>query len=378
MYSADITFALTGDPKKNSRALRQLGLLSDLGLHILVFGLGHPGRRNDLSIQNTKLQYLPIPGAKGPRFFFCAHRQFSSALRNVISKVYHASDLYTLPAMHQAARRHQAHLVFDSRELYTHLPATVGRPWVRAAWSLLQHRYIRQADCVYTVSERIAQHLKKHFHIHSVHVMHNVPGPQTAPATTVSLHADLNLPPETRIILHQGNLQKHRGIPMMVESMRWVDGAVLIFMGTGPYRSRVKSLVNRLDLDSKIRFMDPVPPDQLLPVTASADIGLTFLEDCCLNHRYALPNKLFEYLAAGVPVIASDLPEIAQIIKRFHVGCVVAPGDAKALGNALHHAVHHEELRQTWASNTSRVQEFFNFTLESEHFLAPYRRLLSP
>ena len=375
MYSADVTFAMTGDPKKNSRALRQLGLLSDLGLRILVLGLRDSPGCGDLTIQNAKLQYIPRPRGKGPRFFFGAHQQFSSALRNVTSRVYHASDLYTLPAMHHAANREHAYLVFDSRELYTHLPATVGRPWVRAAWGIIQHRYIRRADCVYTVSESIAQHLKKYFQLHDVHVMHNVPEPRTITGAD-SLREHLNLPSGIKILLHQGNLQKHRGIPMMVESMRWTDGAVLVFMGTGPCRTEAEQLAKCLELDSRIRFMDPVSPDQLLPMTASADLGLTFLEDCCLNHRYALPNKLFEYLAAGVPVIASDLPEIAQIIKRFDVGCVVPAGDARALGHALHHAVHHTELRQTWASNTSRVQDFFNFTLESDHFTTPYRRLM--
>ena len=127
---------------------------------------------------------------------------------------------------------------------------------------------------------------------------------------------------------------------------------------------------------SKVQFTDPVPPNQLLSVTASADIGLTFLEDCCLNHKYALPNKLFEYLAAGVPVIASDLPEIAQVIHQFDVGCVVPSGDVQALGTALDHAIKNTELRQKWASNTSRVQEFFNFETESKRFLDPYQLLL--
>ena len=97
---------------------------------------------------------------------------------------------------------------------------------------------------------------------------------------------------------------------MMVEAMLHTDNAVLVFMGHGPMRSDTEQLVENLGLQSKVRFIDPVPPEKLLSVTASADLGLTFLEDCCLNHRYALPNKLFEYLAAGVPVIASDLPEI--------------------------------------------------------------------
>ncbi|MXW13420.1 MAG: glycosyltransferase family 4 protein [Rhodothermaceae bacterium] len=374
--SVDVVFALTGDPKTNSRALRQLHLLSKLNLSILVLGLGNSSGKGDLNIENASLRYLPKPAGKGPRFFWRVHQLFDSVLRNVRSTVYHASDLYTLPAMHRAASRHQAHLVFDSRELYTHLPASIRRPWVGATWKAIQRLYIRRADCVYTVSESIAQHLQKHFRLNTVHLMRNVPRPQSLVPKN-SLREHLDLPSDAKIVLHQGNLQQHRGGAAMVEAMQYTDNAVLVFMGGGPLKPEIQRRVNESKLGSKIRFMDAVPPDQLLSFTASADIGLTFLEDCCLNHRYALPNKLFEYLAAGIPVIASSLPEIAQIIERFDVGCVVPSGDAKALGNALDHAINNPELRQKWSRNTPHVQEFFNFATESEHFLAPYRQLVN-
>ena len=373
--SVDVTFALTGDPKINSRALRQLNLLSDLGVRILVLGLGHAPSISDLNIRNVTLQYLPRPAGEGVGLFQEIHQQFQLALHDVVSSVYHASDLYALPAMHRIAKQQQAKLVFDSRELYTHLPATVGRPWVKITWSILLYLYARRADCVYTVSESIAQHLRKYFRLNTVHVMRNVPGPHSITSSNY-LRKQLNLTPDTKIILHQGNMQEHRGIFTMIKAMFSVENAVLVFMGDGPSKAGAEKAVWAMNLGHKIRFIDPVPPDQLLSVTASADIGLTLLEDCCLNHRYALPNKLFEYLAAGVPVIASDLPEITQIIEKFDVGCVVPSGDDEALESTLNYALRDEELRQTWASNTSHVQEFFNFETESKRFITPYRSLL--
>lgn len=372
----DVVFALTGDPKNNSRALRQLHLLSELDLRILVLGLGDPSGECDLNIPNATLKYLPHPAGSGPKFFWRTHQQFKSVLGNVQASVYHASDLYTLPAMHGAAVREQSRLVFDSRELYTHLPATIRRPWVRATWKSVQHRYIRRADCIYTVSDSIAQHLLKHNPINTVHVMHNVPKPQ-ASASNSSLRQQLDLPPNVKIVLHQGNLQRHRGVAAMVEAMHYIERCVLVFLGGGPLKAEAHQLVSQLNLDSKIRFMDPVPPDQLLGLTASADLGLVFLEDCCLNHRYALPNKLFEYLSAGIPIIASNLPEIAKIITQFKVGCVVQAGDAEALGNAINDAFNDPKQCQIWARNTPLVQEFFNFAIESNHFITPYLHLLN-
>lgn len=374
--SVDVTFALTGDPKINSRALRQLKLLSDLDLSIRVLGLGSASATCDLNLANVTLEYLPRPIERGPRFFWQVHRQLMAALRNVTSRIFHASDLYTLPALHWAAARQQVPVVFDSRELYTHLPAAVRRPWIGATWKILQQIYIRRAHCIYTVSGSIAAHLEKQYGLSTVHVMRNVPGPQHS-MPGPCLRTRLDLPPETKLILHQGNLQPHRGISTMISAMRSVEQAVLVFLGGGPLRSQAKQLVQDLNLESKVHFLDAVAPDQLLSVTASADLGLILLDDCCLNHQYALPNKLFEYLSAGVPVIASDLFEITRILQRFDVGCVVPSGDVAALETALRHAVKEDALRQKWAQNTSRVQEFYNFVRESEHFLAPYRRLIN-
>ncbi len=375
-HSVDIAFALTGDPRANSRALRQLGLLSELGLKVLVLGLGTPVGMTRMNIKDVTLICLPRPPGSGPRFFWRNHRQFKSALKYIKSTVYHASDLYTLPAMRQAADRHHARLVFDARELYTHVPSTTRRPWVRTTWEVIQHLHIHRANCVYTVSESIARHLQKTHNVQDICLMRNIPAPQAATSSR-SLRERLALPPNVTIILHQGNLQKHRGATMMVEAMLHTDNAVLVFMGRGPLRSDIEHLVQNLELQSKVRFIDPVPPEKLLAVTASADLGLTFLEDCCLNHRYALPNKLFEYLAAGVPVIACDLPEISQIIQRFSVGCVVPPGNTKALATALNRAVSNTELRQKWVTNTHDVQKVFNFAAESERFIAAYLPLLN-
>ena len=374
--SVDIAFALTGDPRVNSRAVRQLRLLSELGLKILVLGLGTPVGVANMNIKDVTLMCLPRPPGSGPQFFWRNHRQFKSALKQVKSKVYHASDLYTLPAMRQAADRHHARLVFDARELYTHLPSATRRPWVRTTWEVIQHMHIHRANCVYTVSESIAHHLKKKHNAQNVCLMRNIPAPQAA-ASTRTLRERLALPPDVTIILHQGNLQKHRGATMMVEAMLHTENAVLVFMGHGPLRPDTEHLVQNLGLQSKVRFIDPVPPEKLLSVTASADLGLTFLEDCCLNHRYALPNKLFEYIAAGVPVVASDLPEISQIIQRFNVGCVVPAGNSRALAAAFNRAVSDTELRHSWVANTPDVQKVFNFTTESERFIAAYLPLLN-
>ncbi len=154
----DVVFALVGDVRASSRALRQLRALADLGCHVdaLTFG---PEPVPDEVADGVRLHVLPRPSGRGPLFFWQAHRLF---LREALARpasVYHASDLYVLPALAAAARRHDARLLLDARELYPHVDATAGKPWARWAWSAVEHRFLPRTDAVLTVNDSIADRM---------------------------------------------------------------------------------------------------------------------------------------------------------------------------------------------------------------------------
>ncbi|MEX1055509.1 MAG: glycosyltransferase, partial [Rhodothermales bacterium] len=136
------------------------------------------------------------------------------------------------------------------------------------------------------------------------------------------------------------------------------------------------ALARGLGIRDRIRFIEPVPPDELLSYTASADIGVTLLEDVCLNHRFALPNKLFEYLVAGIPVVASDIPEVRRIVRGFDVGLVVDPQNREDLVAALRQSTIDKTLREKWRRNIPKVLETFNSERTSQDFLRVYDDLL--
>jgi glycosyltransferase involved in cell wall biosynthesis len=119
-----------------------------------------------------------------------------------------------------------------------------------------------------------------------------------------------------------------------------------------------------------------VPYDKLLPITATADVGLTMLEDICLNHRFALPNKLFEYLMAGLPVLGSDLPEISGVIHSFDVGLTVDPENRVNLVNALRRMVEREDERDEWAARSADVFNSFNWENSARNMVSHYALLL--
>jgi glycosyltransferase involved in cell wall biosynthesis len=150
----------------------------------------------------------------------------------------------------------------------------------------------------------------------------------------------------------------------------------LIFLGYGPERETLEHLTRRLGLEDRVLFLDPVAPDEVLAYTAGATIGVTLLEDTCLNHRYALPNKLFDYLMAGVPVLASDLPELRTLVQGYNVGKTADSSDPDDVARALMEMLGSETDRNTWIRNAERLCETFNWENASQRFTKAFRRLI--
>ena len=372
--SVAVAFALTGDVYSNSRAIKQLRLLRSLGADVSVFFFPQSNNTYRFPV-DVKLIPLPRPSGSGPSFFRAVHQTFLKALQEVPARVFHASDLYSLAALRHAARKHRGALVYDARELYPYVASTAGRPWVRAYWKWTERRNIRFADAVFTVSDSIARKLQLSYRIPLPPVLHNVP-PDQQPLPSNSIRKRANVDDTKVLILHQGNIQKSRGCLLLADAMRDVRGAVLVFMGAGPQRSLLAEMIDRQGFSDRVRLIDPVPPEELLSVTAGADLAVTLLEDTCMNHRFALPNKLFEYLMAGVPVVASNLDEISRVVKGFDVGRLVNPSDRDNLVSTLQYCVDHPEMRAHWRRNAPHVFSEYNWSVASRRFTAVYEKLL--
>ena len=375
MSTPDVLFALTGDVRTNSRALKQLRVLVGLGLSVEVLTFGPPAG-DEGPIPGVRLHVLEQPEGSGPAFFRAVDRRYREAALETPAHVYHASDLYVLPGLHAAARRHGGRLVYDARELYTHVASTAGRPWVRLAWRLVEGRHIRAADAVLTVSQSIADRLASRYGIDPPVVLYNVPEHQAVTPSTY-LRDATGAPPDLPILLHQGSVQKDRGCFLLADAMRDVPDALLVFLGGGPLKPVLEKHVEAHGLGDRVRLLDPVPPDALLPITASADVGITLLEDTCLNHRFALPNKLFEYLMAGLPVLASDLLEIRRVVVGHDVGLVVDPTDRTALVATLRQMSTDKDAWARWAAGAKTVFETFSWERASHRLRYIYKDLIA-
>lgn len=369
----DVVFAITGDVRRNSRALRQIRVLNEIGLNVEV--LSHGRGNSTLEKTNTRVHWLSTPKDSGPAYFWKNHQRMAALADSIHAAAYHASDLYTLPALAKAADRHGGSLIYDARELYPYVASTVRRPWARFVWKSIERRFIRKADGVITVSNSIADKLVQFYGIYPPVVMHNVP-PRPLIGSSDRLRTAIGATADTVIVLHQGQMRKHRGCERLVAAMREISGAVLVFLGNGPLRRSLAEQVQQQGTSEKVFFLDSVPPDELLAYTASADLGVTLLQNSCLNHTLALPNKLFEYLAADVPVIASNLPEIRKVVVGFNVGVSVEPMDQESLIHLLRQSITDGAIRDRWRDNIPAVFDAYSFEISAQRLRELYEVVL--
>lgn len=368
----DILFAHLGDLTASSRALRQLRALAADGFRVTALGTGplaSPESIPDAVTAHT----VAVGTGSGPRWFWSAHRAFARAVAAHPARVYLASDLFVLPALARAARRGGARLVFDSRELYAALDQSAGRPHVAAVWSAVERRFIRQADVVLTVGDAIADRLADRYGIARPVVLYNAPE-GARPTRTDALQRLLGVPDDGRtLVLYAGLFRAGRGLHTLLSAAEQVDRVRVVLIGRGDRGDALREHAARL---GDRAFVHPfVPPDRLPPLEASADVGACLYEPLTESLRLSLPNKLFEYLSAGLPVVASPLPELRRVVEAHRVGVLADPADPRAVADALRHLAE-PAVRAAYAANTGDALAAFSWTHGAPRFLRSIRPLL--
>ncbi len=320
------------DVRNDHRIVKEMETLIAAGHEVHAVGVARPGlprREVFRGIRVRRVRARPWPSPKA-RFAEYAVRAVVEALR-VRPRVIQANDLDTLFPGWVASRLLRARLVYDAHELFLETEHLLGRPRERAVWEAVERRLAPRADAVITVAPAIARELEARYALPRVHVVRNLPR-YDARADVRPLVSDRA--PDRPVLLHQGFLQKGRGLAAMVEAMRFLPAARLVFLGEGSEEPALREASRRAGVAERVLFRAPVPLDELPAHTRSADLGLVLYEGRGLNYRYALPNKLFEYIMAGVPVLASDLPEMRAVVEPRGVGRLIADPAPEAIARA--------------------------------------------
>jgi glycosyltransferase involved in cell wall biosynthesis len=328
------------------RVLREATALAEAGYAVTVVDLESGRTRPGTEWrQGVLLRHVFMPTSFARARFtrgtpLNAARMFLASLLHLLrtpATVYHAHDHAALPASALAALLRRVPLVYDAHELPLS-ETTISRwPWLLWLFDWLLALLLPRCAAVITVSQPIAATIAHRYHPRRLAVVRNIPPYQRVPRGDRLRHA-LGLVPEARIALFQGALVPPRLEPLVLAAAHLSPDDVIVLLGPihASARADLEALIAGAGAGRRVLLAPPVPYDTLLEWTASADVGLlVYPPSLSLNVRYCLPNKLFEYLMAGLPVLATGLDAVAGILSTYGVGRIVSQPTPEAIGTAL-------------------------------------------
>jgi glycosyltransferase involved in cell wall biosynthesis len=302
-----------------------------------------------------------------PLFWLNARR----ALNALSADVIHAHDLDTLWPATEVARRRGIPVVYDSHEYFIEQSGLVGRPLMRGFWSRLERRLIRNVHRTITVSESIARELRDRYRLEEVTTLRNLP-PFRSAVESRKIHQVLDLDPGLKVVLYQGGFLTDNGLAEQIEAVSTVSGAVMVLIGDGPCEAELMSIVRTRGLEKKIYFIDRVPFSDLHEYTCSADLGLCLIKGSGQSFYHSMPNKLFEYMMAGLPVLASNFPEMQAVVDESKAGRVTSPGDVQAVADTIRDMLADPMVLQKYAAAARLAAEQYCWERERSKLVQLY------
>ncbi|MCD6354804.1 MAG: glycosyltransferase [Prolixibacteraceae bacterium] len=339
-----IIVSVTNDLVADNRVHKVCTTLTSMGFDVLLLGR-YLKSKTPLKQRSYNTKRFRLLFRKGLLFYACYNLRLFLFLIFTKSDLLLSNDLDSLPANFLASRLKNKPLIYDSHEYFTEVPELINRPCVKRVWEWLEQRMVPKIKYAYTVCSSIAAIYEEKYGT-TFRVVRNVP---------VSSHlAEKNLQEERvgkKIILYQGAVNLGRGLKQAVSAMHFIDGAKLVIAGDGDLKPELEEQVKKENLEHKVEFSGRLPLEELALLTPTASVGLSVEEDFGLNYRFALPNKLFDYIQARVPVLVTNLPEMAAVVNKYQIGEVVNSLDPKQLAAKIAEVLNNAEKRKQWAKN---------------------------
>lgn len=347
-----IIISVTNDLVADNRVNKVANSLIKFGFDVLLVGRITKGSLPISRIYKTKRFRLLFN--KGAMFYACYNIRLFFFLIFTKADIFMSNDLDTLPANFLASKIRNKKLVYDSHEYFTEVPELVNRPKIKRIWERIEKYILPKIKNTYTVCGSIAGVYKEKYCI-EMKVVRNVPecNKQINPIETDYLK-ELS---KQKIILYQGAVNMGRGIEEVIEAMQYVENARFVIVGDGDVTEDAKKLVSKFYLKHKVFFIGKVPIEELVAYTQKATIGISLEKNIGLNYYYALPNKLFDYINANVPVLASRLPEIENVVKTYDIGCFIENHNPKHIAEKINFMLHSPEKMQVWKENLKKASD---------------------
>ena len=319
-----IAVLVSNDLNHDQRVLKTCATLEAEGWNPVLIGREMPESK-PLNVP-FEARRLRLPFDRGAGFYSTLQLGLLRALSRTDVDAIWANDLDTLLPAFLMARIKGLPLVYDSHEYFTEAAGLTGRPFQRGVWLMVERAIFPRLKAVITVNEGIAD---AYFNRYPRAlggrplVVRNMPRMrEKAAPSSVNWRERLGIPAEAPFLIVQGAyLDQDRGVVQAVKALQEHTAAYLVVVGAGEEwewaQSQVESFNGRLVVLPKMAF------DELCSLTASADVGLSLDQGVHGNYLMSLPNKLFDYIHAGIPVVASPMPEVVRVVEAWNIGRVV-------------------------------------------------------
>ncbi|WP_346864291.1 glycosyltransferase [uncultured Draconibacterium sp.] len=365
VHKKRIIVSVTNDLVSDNRVHKVCSSLQNMGFEILLLGRKLPGSVPVKRSYQTKRFNLLFK--KGVWFYAEYNFRLFLFLLFARANVLLANDLDSLSANFLVSKIRGKALVYDSHEYFTEVPELIHRPKVQKVWEWLEGKMLPKIKNAYTVCNSIAQVYHTKYGV-DFKVVRNIPMARN--------YNQIQNKPETKTILYQGAVNIGRGLKQAIAAMKFVEDAKLIIAGDGDIKPELEKLVADEKLNDKVVFTGRLSLEELSELTPQADLGLSIEEDLGLNYRYALPNKLFDYMQAQVPVLVTNLPEMVAIVQTFDVGEITNSLNPEDLAAKLNDALHNNAKRSIWLSNLKAAATELTWEKEERVLREIYLRFL--
>ena len=344
-----VIISVVSDLVTDQRVHRTALALHSKGLIVTLVG-----RKMRSSLQIPERPYqtkrFKLGFETGPLFYAFYNIRLFFFLLFSKADIFVTNDLDTLLPNFIISRLKKSVLFYDSHEYFTEVPELVARPHIRNFWLSIEKFVFPKLKNVFTVNESIASIYTEKYKV-PVSVVRNLPFRSVSKFSSVTRDG-LGLPIDKKIFLFQGaGINIDRGAEEAIEAIAKTENAALLFIGGGDVLSQLKEKVKAMKIADKVFFLPKQPMEILYQYTSLADFGLTLDKDTNLNYRFSLPNKLFDYIQAGLPVLASDLPEVRKIIDQYKIGKIAPSTSVTDIAATMKQMISDDHQFVLWKEN---------------------------